>query len=99
MDINEFKLFNEKIGNYWFSEGSMSFFNSKPHDWDEDTGFFISSEQGPTGSCKRMYSIRRADFETGRVSTVSKFQEFETIYQARKAFKRAVMNPKYCSKD
>lgn len=95
MNLEQFKKLNKQVGNHWFSEGALNFFNSKIHDFDEDTGFFISSEQGPTSGCERRYSLRRAEFETGKVSTIGKFQEFSSIYQARKALIRAVMNPKY----
>jgi hypothetical protein len=90
MSIEEFIALNKKIGNHWFSEGAMSFFGSKFHDWDSSSGYFIS-EQGPSSSDPRMFTIRKADFQTGRVSTFSSFQEFKTISEARTRFKKVIL--------
>jgi hypothetical protein len=86
MRLEEFKELNKSIGNYWFSPDSMRFFKSRILDWDIITGYFITSEKGPSNV--RRYSIRRANFETGTVSTVSEFQEYPTLQRARTAYKR-----------
>lgn len=91
MTLEEFKELNKSIGNHWFKEGAMEFFDSKIHDFDEDSGFFITSEDSHIGSSKRLYTIRLANFQTGRVKTVGTFQEFDSITQARTRFKRLIL--------
>lgn len=89
MTLDEFKEFNKSIGNHWFSDDTMSFFKSKIHDFDESSGMFITSEQGPDDI--RGFSIRKADFQTGRVSTVGKFMEYKNLLQARTKFKKIII--------
>lgn len=91
MTLEEFKTFSKQIGNYWFSAETLSFFESRIHDFDEDNGLFISSECGPFGHGPRMFTLRKADFQTGRVSTVGEFQKFKTLSEARTAFKKVII--------
>lgn len=81
--LEEFKRHNESIGNHWFSEDTMRFFDSRVETWDGNTGLFITSEVNPSGV--KAYSIRRADFETGRVSTVGVFHSYKTLKKAQDA--------------
>lgn len=83
MTLTEFMRFNKQVGNHWFSPSTLAFFQSHVHDFDEDSGVFITSECGPFGKGPRAYTIRKADFQTGRVSTVGKFQEYATLQKAR----------------
>ncbi len=80
MTLLEFKKLNKSIGNHWFDDGAMQFFKSKIEHWDGATGMFITSEQD--GDRDRKYTIRRANFETGRVKTVGAFQKFNTLDDA-----------------
>ena len=91
MSLEEFKKLNKEIGNHWFSVGAMHFFDSKIHDFDEDNGIFITSECGPFGKGPRAYTIRKADFESGRVSTMGEFQKFATLSEARTKMKKIVI--------
>lgn len=90
MTYEAFVRFNEEQGLHWFKPDTMRFFDSKIHDWDVKTGFFISSEKGPVETSKRKFTIRRANFETGSVSTFSSFQAYSTLYQAQRALEDAV---------
>ena len=83
MTLTEFMRLNKQIGNHWFSPDTLAFFESHVHDFDESSGVFITSECGPFGKGPRAYTIRKADFQTGRVSTVGKFQEYATLQKAR----------------
>jgi hypothetical protein len=83
MTYEAFVRFNEEQGYHWFKPDTMRFFDSKIHDWDVKTGFFISSEKGPIRGSVRKFTVRKADFETGNVSTLSEFQEFDSIDEAR----------------
>lgn len=85
MTLEEFKRLNKSIGNYWFSESTMEFFKCRIEHWENDRGYFITSELGPTEQCERLFTIRKGDFNTGRVRTVGSFQEYETLYKAKKA--------------
>ena len=85
MTLSEFMRFNARVGNHWFSEGTMAFFRSRIEAWDDETGYFISSEVGPTDDCPRAYTLRKADFKTGRVQTISEFGEFETLREAKRS--------------
>lgn len=84
MSFEEFKALNKAQGFHWFDRDTMSFFNSRIVHWNH-LGYFISSERGPMPDSPRLFTVRRADFETGNVRTVSKFQEFKTLAEAREA--------------
>lgn len=85
MRLDEFKELSERKGKHWFKPDTMRFFKSKIHEWDVITGRFISSEKGPDEV--RRYTVRQANFETGDVETVGRFQEFKTLHRARKAMR------------
>lgn len=91
MTLTEFMRLNKQVGNYWFSPDTLAFFESHVHDFDESSGVFITSECGPFGKGPRAYTIRRADFETGKVSNIGKFQEFATLTQARTKAKKIIL--------
>ena len=91
MTLNEFRRLNKEAGNHWFSPNTMAFFESHVHDFDEDNGIFITSECGPFGKGPRAYTIRKADFEFGRVSTVGDFQKFATLSEARTKMKKIII--------
>jgi len=84
MTLAEFKKLNAEKGLHWFSEGTMSFFQSKIEYWN-DSGWFITSEVDPSGTKK--FSVRSADFETGQVSTVGKFHSYDDLNEAKQAGK------------
>lgn len=86
MSLNEFKSLNRQKGFHWFDQGTLSFFRSRVSNWDCVTGYFISSERGPDGY--RKYSVRKADFETGNVSTVGGFFSYPSIATAKTTVKR-----------
>jgi hypothetical protein len=90
MKQDEFINFNSSKGFHWFDKGSMAFFRSRVSNWDSISGLFISSERGPNGG--RAYSIRKADFETGNVSTIGKFQAYDSIGSAKTALRRLLRN-------
>lgn len=87
MSFEDFKRLNRSIGNFWFDESTMRFFSSRIVDWCSLTGYFISSERGPHRTNARKYTIRHADFKTGRVRTVGEFQQYATLSRAKTRFK------------
>ena len=95
--LNTITAIKRRHEGHWFEPGSLRFFNSKfprravypvP-----DGAFFISSEFSkgvyistgwiPDGPV--MYSVRFISDADGTISTVSEFQEYETLQQARDA--------------
>lgn len=83
--LSEVKAANKKIGNYWFSKGAMSFFNSKVESTLYKNQCFITSEQYNSES-ERRYSVRVA-LSDGSIDTISEFQEFRTKDAAREFIK------------
>jgi hypothetical protein len=88
MQLEQFKALNAAKGKYWFSPDTMDFFGTRIHDWDGNTGLFITSEQPPHGD--RRYSIRKADFETGDVATVGGFCAYKTLAAAKAGVRKVL---------
>lgn len=86
MRLDEFKALNKAKGYYWFSKDTMRFFKSRVVSFDIVTGYFISSERN--GDLPRCYTIRKANFETGNVESVSEFQAYPTLQRVKTAYKR-----------
>lgn len=86
MTLNEFKRLNKEKGFHWFDADTMRFFNSRISNWDATTGLFITSEQNH--GCPRLYTIRLANFNTGKVETCGEFQQYKTLYDAKQDLKR-----------
>ena len=102
--LNTITAIKRRHEGHWFEPGSLRFFNSKfprravypvP-----DGAFFISSEYSkgvyistgwiPDGPVR--YSVRFISDADGSIDTVSEFQEYETLEEAReaaRAFQRA----------
>lgn len=92
--IDEVKERASKAGSHWFDADTMRCFSSRVSDlsWKVNNQdiYFISSEADRhpikhSGS-KRAYTIRKCSID-GDIDTISDFQEFATLYQARKAVK------------
>lgn len=83
MTLDEFMHLNWSKGYHWFDPKTMEAFDSEIETWDKFTGIFISSEKAPFPGSKRLYTVRFANFITGNVEKISKFQEFKTIEAAK----------------
>ena len=79
--IKEIKNRNIEAWEHFFDEEAISFFNSKIYKTTHGL-YFTTSERGPSGV--RCYSVRVIDWETGRIKTVGKFQQFLTLREAYK---------------
>ena len=91
MTIKEFKRFNKEVGQHWFSPDTMKFFNTKIEYWEFDTGFFITLEHDHL--MPHMYSVRKADFDTGKVETIGEFHSHKSLQAAKewlKGYKEAL---------
>ena len=91
---------NERKGFYWFTPGTMRFFNTRISECtfflgDGET-FFVTSEQAPRSfegtsasyQAPRMYSVRAINWESGNVRTVGEFQEYSNRNTAVRWAKR-----------
>jgi hypothetical protein len=72
-------------GHHWFSPSTMRFFGSRVYSDLVGGRFFISSEMDAQGTSRR-YTIREA-LPCASIETVSGFQEFASLRDARKALK------------
>jgi hypothetical protein len=84
LTIAEMKKRNLEQGQYWFSKGAMSFFNTKIESEPNENGCFITSEYMDDPSKKR-YTIRFFDQEKDTVETIGDFREYETLKAAKGA--------------
>ena len=109
MMLNTITAIKNRHKGHWFEPGSLRFFNSKfprravyPV---SDGAFFISSEYSkgvyistgwiPDGPVR--WSVRFVSESDGTINTVSEFQEYETLKDAReaaKAFQKAYRSGK-----
>ena len=78
--IKEMVELNTDAGQHYFEEDTMRFFNSIVETAPDEEGMFITSEKDHEQL--RKYSIRKFDLETYEVSTVGKFQEYDSLKQA-----------------
>ena len=95
--LNTITAIKNRHQGHWFEPGALRFFNSKfprravyPV---SDGAFFISSEYSkgvyistgwiPDGPVR--WTVRFCSDENGNIATVSEFQEFETLAEAREA--------------
>jgi len=92
MSLSSFKDLNRQRGFHWFDKLTLRYFNSKISNWDYDTGYFVSSEIAPDQV--RAYTLRRGNFDTGRVMRISEFREYRNIYLARQALVKRIEREK-----
>lgn len=85
--IAEAKELNRAKGQYFFSRDTMRFFHSKIESTILADHYFITSERDTFNDRqpRKLYSVRRIDWETGDISTVGEFQGYRTKEAARKA--------------
>ena len=81
LTIAAMKRRNAAQGEFWFSEGAMSFFNTKIESEPSEKGYFITSEYMDDPSKKR-YTIRLFDQKTDKVETVGDFRKYDTLKEA-----------------
>lgn len=83
MTMNQFIENHKEAGLHWFDWQALKFFNSKILEWNNETGYFFTSEIDPSG--KKMYSIRKANFKNYDVETIGEFHSHKSL-QAAKAW-------------
>ena len=87
--INEIKKRAEKQHSHFFDTDAMKFFSSRISDscWEKGSDIYFITSERDTGRVKHAGSIRAFTVhkcsENGNIDTVGKFQEHETLYQAR----------------
>ena len=104
--LNNITAIKKRHQGHWFDPGNMRFFNSKfPRrgvypvpggaffiSSEYSKGVYISSGWVPDGPLR--WSVRFCSEEDGNIATVSEFQEYETLEDARdaaKAFRNAYL--------
>jgi hypothetical protein len=78
---------------YWFTPETMRCFKSRVSEMTWKIGdkiYFISSEKNSWNHEPRFYTVRVCEID-GNIKTVGKFQEHETLRQARNAI-REILN-------
>lgn len=78
ISISDVRQINEEKGQHFFERGAMRFFNSKIETKGDLIGnkYFITSEQ--FDNSPRHYSVREFIKDTGRINTISEFNEFSS---------------------
>jgi len=84
ISISDMRERNERMGNYFFSPDTMRFFKSRILGGSlfKDK-YFITSEKQDYDS-PRLFTVRSFDYESGEVGSVSEFQEFERLVDAKR---------------
>lgn len=84
--VDEIKARARHAESHFFDKGTMRFFDSRVGNTVYGGRFFITSEQFHHGdeSLPRMWTIREAS-PNGNISTVGRFQQYETLHDAVKA--------------
>ena len=80
---------NADAGQYWFTDSTMRFFNSRlignpvHTPLDSRVYYFVSSDRMElTDEYPPLYTVRSIDTDTGTVSNASEFQEYSNSIQA-----------------
>ncbi|MCX6821614.1 MAG: hypothetical protein NTW30_02425 [Candidatus Aenigmarchaeota archaeon] len=81
MNMEDVKRINEEKGQYYFTESTMRFFNSKVESELIEDKYFITSEQFDE-KAPRLFTVREFNKESGWIRTIGKFQEFKDRFQA-----------------
>lgn len=79
--IEKIKSVNEAAKQYFFSKGAMKFFNSRVITNTNKYGIFITSEKN--NNYPRYYTLRFIS-SSGNVYTIGKFQNYVSLYYAKK---------------
>lgn len=77
----EFIRLNKRRGQHWFDRDTIRFFQSRFGPLVKGR-YFISSEKSPYDV--RKWSIRKVNWKTGQVDTISEFGGFKTESQAKR---------------
>lgn len=77
--IRDIKKANKNNGGHFFEKDTLRFFQSKVYDEVYQGKYFITSERFQNEATK--YTVRQCD-EEGDISTVGKFQAYQTLHEA-----------------
>jgi len=92
ISIDQIKHLNAAKGKFFFSPDTIRFFHSRTDQTAtivNGVAYFITSEQREHDT-PRKYTIRKANLETGDISTVGEFQSYETHAEARRALRESL---------
>lgn len=77
--IDEIKQRHKETGGHFFDDPTMRFFDSRISSKTYGN-YFVTSECGPSGL--RRYTIRQIEWDSGSISTVGHFHEYNTLEEA-----------------
>jgi hypothetical protein len=83
--IDDFIRLHQKKGCHWFDKETIRFFKSNYGPLYSQK-YFISSEKGPYSN--RKWTIRKINWNNGKVDTVGEFQKFNTEKQAQEYMRK-----------
>ena len=70
--IADIRAANRRIGNHWFDQVTLNFFESRVEQTIYGGRFFLSSERGPMPSSVRRWTVRAVK-DTGEITTMGEF--------------------------
>lgn len=88
LTISEMRARHEEAGGFWFSEGAMSFFNTRIESQPNKNNIFITSEFMEDPKTKK-YALRQFNLETNGVDTLGEMMEYDTLIDASLARRKA----------
>ncbi len=83
--LAEVEAANKASGNHWFDRETKEFFGTRLETDLLVGGFFVSSEQPPSGP--RLYSVRRVKNEKGHIATIGEFCGWKSKREASAAIR------------
>ncbi len=86
LTITEMKKLNNEVGETWFGRKEMEFFNTKIETKPNKENMFITSEYMDDPQLKK-YSIRQFNLISKKIETISEFQEYDTLENAKQGMR------------
>jgi len=84
LSLKEVQEISKKKHRHFFDGQAIEFWGSKIHSKELiKEKYFITSEDN-FQQTKRFFTVREFDVQTGKVETIGKFQQFETLEEAEK---------------
>lgn len=82
LTINDMIKHHKENKYHFFDDDTMQFFGSKIESDLYNDKYFITSEKNFDGT-KRLFTVRKYDWETAQVEDIPKFQAFPTLHEAK----------------
>lgn len=90
--LDDLRKYCSEIRNHFFDPSTMHFFRSTVSNFDLESGLFITSEKHPDSSGEwyriRKYTVRKFNYESGKVEHVSTMGEYLSLSGAKTRLKK-----------